>query len=228
MRPYRNVILVIVLILMMAITGNVLLRSEDVLTLGTIRTHAGSLRSTAQQYGFGAGVVFVVVFVIVSSFLPGAALLTLLAGFLFGTLRATLYVDAATTGAAVLSFSISRNLCGKWVQKRHVMELRSLNRHIDEYGHLYLLMVRLVPMVPFFWVNLTAGLTRVRLRTFIWTTAVGSLPGILVFSYAGRRLLGIQSMEDVFTPDVIVSGILLMLLLGAALGVHLLLRRSAH
>jgi len=200
--------------------------SEEVLTLSTIKAHADAVKGIADDYPLTAAIVFVAAFVVVNLFLPGAALLTLLGGYVFGVLAAVLYVDVATTAAAVLCFVISRNVCGKAVQRRYADRLKSLNAHIAEYGYLYLLLIRLFPMLPFFGINLTAGLTRVRLRTFAWTTAVGSIPGIAIFSYAGGSLLAIRSVEEVLTPKAIIAVALLIVMVAGVLTFQLAVDRD--
>lgn len=195
--------------------------SEEILTLSKVKAHADAVRGIADDYPLAAAIVFIAAFVVVNLFLPGAALLTLLGGYAFGVLRAVVYVDVATTAAAVLCFVISRNVCGKVVQRRYADRLESLNAHIAEYGYLYLLLIRLFPMLPFFGINLTAGLTRVKLRTFAWTTAAGSIPGIAIFSYAGGSLLAIRSVEEVLTPKAIIAVALLIIMLVGVLAFRL-------
>ena len=226
MKQHWRIVPAVLVGLTVAVIAVVLVESQDVLTLGRVKAHAASLKSTARQHKLSTGLVFMLVFVVVNVFLPAAALLTLLGGYVFGVVRAALYVDVATTATAVLCFTASRNLCGKWVQKRYADQLESLNTHIAEYGHWYLLVVRLLPMAPFLWINLTAGVTKVKLRTFTWTTAVGSIPGIIIFSYAGKSLLSINAVEDVFTPHVVIAIALLVVSLGCVLMVRLLTKKG--
>lgn len=226
MKQRRKMIAVLVIALIVAVAAIALAESDYGLTLGKVKAHADSLKNDARQHEIEAGLLFMGVFVALSLFLPGAALLTLLGGYVFGVVRATLYADAATTIAAVACFVVTRKLSGKWVQKRYAEQLESFNGHIAEYGYLYLLVIRFVPMVPFFWINLTAGLTKIKVRTFAWTTAVGSVPGIIIFSYAGESLFSINAVEDIFTTDVIVALALLILLLGCVFIVRTVSRKG--
>lgn len=198
--------------------------SAGVLTLGTVKLHAFSLREIAQEGPFLSAIVFVTVFVALTLMLPAAALLTLLGGFLFGPLLAILYVLGATTAAAVLCFLVSRHLAEQWVQKRYADRLGSLNAQIEKHGPVYLIAVRLVPLVPFVAVNLAAGLTRVRLGTFAWTTALGAFPGIAVFSYAGSRLWQLRSVKDAWNANSIAVVVLVSLLLAVGVATAYLLK----
>lgn len=89
------------------------------------------------------------------------------------------------------------------------MRLAKFNDELDRNGAGYLLFMRFIPLFPFFLINLCAGLTNLKLRTFLWTTAVGILPGSLVFTYAGRQIREINSLGDIMTPQVYGAFILL-------------------
>jgi uncharacterized membrane protein YdjX (TVP38/TMEM64 family) len=109
----------------------------------------------------------------------------------------------------LLGFWISRTFVGRWAQKKWARQLRYFNKELAQHGHIYLLGVRMVPIAPYMLINVLVGLTRIRAWTLLWTTAIGSLPCIFVWSYAGRQFLSIESIEDVFTPQVIFAFILL-------------------
>lgn len=198
----------------------------DGLTLSQIQASALSLREQAETHYIASVFIFIVAYVAVNLWLPAAAVLTLLAGFLFGTVAGAVYVTAAATLGAVCGMWVSRHLLGHWVQRRFGRQLAGFNQHLHEQGYLYLVLVRMIPMLPYTLVNNLAGLTKVRLRTIAWTTAVGTLPGILIFTYAGRHLLSIQSIDEVLTPKVIAAFALLLLFVCSVIAVRLLLSRS--
>jgi len=181
----------------------------DELSLGGIQDIAVFLKGQVQANYAAAVAIFMVVYIVVNLWMPAAAVLTLLGGFLFGTAGAVVYVDTAATVGGCLAFWISSRFGGNWIQSRWRRQLVGFNRQIRRRGYAYLLVVRLIPMMPYMLVNFLAGLAAVPLRTFIWTTAVGSLPGILLLSYAGRQLLSIKSVEAVLTPRVIAAFVLL-------------------
>ncbi len=192
-------------------------------SLSSIQNFAGDLKVMTQQNYFATVVIFFAVFVFINLWFPAAAVLTLLAGYLFGSLLGALYVDAAATSGAAISFIVSRKFAGNWVQVKWKDQLAAFNRDLDRNGYIYLLIVRLIPMMPYILINILAGLTKVRLKTFLWTTAVASLPGILVFSFAGKQLLNIKSVNQLFTPKVIIAFALIISFLGISLVIRKIL-----
>ena len=146
--------------------------------------------------------------------LPFAAPMTVLGGFLFGTLLGAIYTNIGATIGATLVFLLVRYSIGEYVQERYTAQLKQLNALIDHYGNLFMIMVRLIVIFPFFLVNVLAGLTPISVRTFVWTTAVGIFPASLVYSFAGRQLQELESMRDIFSPLMILAfaGIALLIL----------------
>ena len=144
--------------------------------------------------------------------LPGAALLSLAAGALFGAILGTICCDIAATLGAMLAFLGARYLFHDAVQKKFGGRLEKLNRELEAQGLHYLLFLRLVPIIPFFLINLAAGVTRLPLRTFILGTMVGIIPGGFVYCNAGATLATIDSIGKIASPRVIASLTLLGLL----------------
>ncbi|MRR15962.1 MAG: TVP38/TMEM64 family protein [Deltaproteobacteria bacterium] len=182
------------------------------LTAETFRLYRAELLAvTAEHYGPVAA-LFIAVYIIVAALsIPGAAILTLAAGFLFG-FAGMIYVNIGASGGAILAFLIARYLVGDWVQKRYGGKLESFNAEMAENGYRYLLTLRLIPLFPFFLVNLLSGLTRVPLATFAWTTVVGIVPGSFVYIYTGRQLGVIEKPGDILSWPMILAFILLGLL----------------
>ncbi|GFO54896.1 TVP38/TMEM64 family protein [Geomonas sp. Red276] len=141
--------------------------------------------------------------------LPGAAILSLAAGALFGSFLGTVYAVAAATIGATLAFLVARYLLRDTVLHRFGPRLEGLNRELELRGFNYLLFLRLVPLFPFFLINLAAGLTRIRLGTFAAATLIGIIPGGFVYVNAGAGLAGIHSLGDVVSPRVLGSFALL-------------------
>jgi uncharacterized membrane protein YdjX (TVP38/TMEM64 family) len=137
--------------------------------------------------------------------LPAATVLTLAAGALFGRWLGTGVVSLASTLGATLAFLASRYLFRDWVQRRFGARLETINRGVEQDGAFYLFTIRLVPLFPFFLVNLGMGLTRMRLRTFVWVSWLGMLPGTFLYVNAGRELGRIDSPGEVLSLSVIVS-----------------------
>ena len=141
--------------------------------------------------------------------LPGAAVLSLAAGALFGAALGTLYAVAAATAGATAAFLAVRYLLREPVMARFGPRLEGLNRELETRGLNYLLFLRLVPLFPFFLINLAAALTRLPLRTFVAGTLVGIIPGGFVFCNAGASLAAIDSLRGIVSPRVLGSFALL-------------------
>ncbi len=141
--------------------------------------------------------------------LPGAAILSLAAGAIFGSVSGTVYANIAATIGATLAFLVTRYLLRDVVLNKFGSRLEGMNRELEERGFNYLLFLRLVPLFPFFLINLAAGLTRLPLRTFFLGTMIGIIPGGFVFVNAGASLASIDSLSGVASPRVLGSFVLL-------------------
>lgn len=141
--------------------------------------------------------------------LPGAAVLTLAAGGLFGLTVGTVIVSFASSIGATLACLVSRFLLRDWVQNRFGDKLSAINAGIDREGAFYLFSLRLVPVFPFFIINLLLGLTRIRLFTFYWVSQLGMLAGTLVYVNAGKELAKIDSLAGIISPGVLASFVVL-------------------
>ena len=155
---------------------------------------------------------FIVYVLITGASLPGAAVLTLAAGAIFGLVTGVLLVSFASTLGASLAFLVSRYLFRDSVQSRFAGSLKSINDGIDKDGPFYLFALRLVPAFPFFVINLVMGLTRLKLWTFFWVSQLGMLAGTVVYVNAGTQLAQIESASGIFSPGIIASFVLLALL----------------
>ena len=137
--------------------------------------------------------------------LPGATILTLAAGALFGLLWGTVLVSLASTTGATLAFLGARYLFRDGVQKKFSQRLKKINEGVQKDGAFYLLTLRLVPVVPFFIINLVMGLSPLPVRTFFAASMVGMLPGTIVYVNAGTQIAQINSLSDVLSPGLIAS-----------------------
>jgi len=150
--------------------------------------------------------------VVVALSLPGAAVMTLLGGALFGMLVGTVAVSFASTLGATLACAASRFLLRDWVQRKTGATLQAVQNGIERDGAWYLLTLRLIPAFPFWLINLALGLTRMPIVTFYWVSQVGMLPGTIVYVFAGRQLGRIESLSGILSPGVIAAFVLLGLL----------------
>lgn len=156
-----------------------------------------------------AGIFFAVYVLVTSLSLPGAALMTLLGGAVFGLGWGLLIVSFASTLGATLAMLISRFLLRDWVQARFGRRLDAINSGVEREGAFYLFALRLVPAFPFFLINLAMGLTRIRVGTFWLASQIGMLPGTLVYVNAGRQLGELESLGGILSPEVIGAFVLL-------------------
>jgi dihydrolipoamide dehydrogenase len=154
--------------------------------------------------------VFFAIYVAVTGLsLPGAAIMTLVAGAIFGLLVGTIVVSFASTIGATLAFLASRFLFRDTVQRKFGDKLRAINAGVEREGAFYLFTLRLVPLFPFFVINLVMGLTPIKTRTFYWVSQVGMLLGTLVYVNAGTQLAQIQSLKGILSPGLVISFVLL-------------------
>ncbi|MFO7685192.1 MAG: TVP38/TMEM64 family protein [Desulfobacterales bacterium] len=137
--------------------------------------------------------------------LPGAAVMTLAGGGLFGLTVGTVAVSFASTIGATLACVVSRFLLREWVQNKFGDKLATINAGIEKEGAFYLFSLRLVPVFPFFVINLLMGLTRMRLFTFFWVSQIGMLAGTIVYVNAGKELAQIDSLAGILSPGVLIS-----------------------
>ena len=135
-----------------------------------------------------AAIFFAVYVAVTGLSLPGAAILTLVAGAIFGLLWGTIIVSFASSIGATLAFLASRYLLRDWVQARFGDKLKPINEGVAREGAFYLFALRLVPAFPFFVINLVMGLTPIKTRTFYWVSQVGMLAGTIAYVYAGTQL----------------------------------------
>lgn len=203
---------IVVLVLFLTMVLAVIFWGLDFLTLENIHKNQDRMKILVEQNPVRSVTLFVLAYITTAFFVPGALLLTLVAGFLFGVLPGTLYVIIGDTSGCVAAFLLSRYLIGEWIQEKFDRELRAFNREISLHGHNYLFALRVLPILPSFLVNYFAGLTRIPLKTFALTTSLGSLPGAAVYAFAGRKLGEVRQLEDLFSPDLILVFALLGLL----------------
>jgi uncharacterized membrane protein YdjX (TVP38/TMEM64 family) len=143
--------------------------------------------------------------VITALSLPGATVMTLAGGALFGFVITLIAVSFASTIGATLACFVSRYLLRGWVENKFGDKLSIINEGIEKEGIFYLFMLRLIPAFPFFLINLVMGLTRIRLYTFYWVSQIGMLAGTAVYVNAGKELGKIDSLSGILSPGLIVS-----------------------
>ena len=163
----------------------------------------------AQNRALVIGIYMAVYILVTALSLPGAAVMTLAGGALFGLWVGTIVVSFASTIGATLACFVSRFILRDWVQNKFKDKLETINRGIEKEGAFYLFTMRLIPAFPFFVINLVMGLTRMRLFTFYWVSQVGMLAGTIVYVNAGKELGKIDSLSGILSPSLIISFVIL-------------------
>lgn len=154
--------------------------------------------------------VYMAIYILVTALsLPGAVVLGLAGGALFGFVVGTIVVSCASTIGATLACYVARVLLQGWVQAKFGTALTAINQGMEREGAFYLFTLRLIPIVPFFVINLVMGLTRMPLATFFWVSQVGMLAGTMVFVNAGKELAKIDSVRGILSPGLLLSFALL-------------------
>lgn len=204
-----------IVLLVLFITAIILIRYSPfgaLFTFENLKQHRDSFSLDVQGHYWLSVGCFISLYVLVTSLsLPGAAVLTLAGGFLFGTLAGTVYVNVGATTGASFAFLSARYLLGKGLQERYQGQLSKFNSEIERSGTSYLLTLRFIPVFPFFLVNFLSGLTTIPLRTFIWTTSLGIIPGTVVYAFAGQQIGSLNSLSEILSKKVIIAFVVLAL-----------------
>jgi uncharacterized membrane protein YdjX (TVP38/TMEM64 family) len=198
-----------VLLLVLFVLVVILARSSpfgSAITFENLKQNREALVSRVGAHYVLSVASFIAVYVLATALsVPGAVILTLAGGFLFGTAASVIYIDIGATAGAACAFLSARYLLGNRLQQKYGGQLAKFNREMDLNGASYLLTLRLIPVFPFFLINFLAGLTKVPLRTFLWTTSLGIIPGTAVFAFAGQQLGSINSPADILSKKVIAA-----------------------
>ncbi|HEY7809255.1 MAG TPA: FAD-dependent oxidoreductase [Allosphingosinicella sp.] len=180
------------------------------LTLAELKARQADLAAYVQANPLQALAAFFLLYVAVTALsLPGAAILTLAAGAIFGLWQGTLVASLAATVGASFAFLSSRYLLRDWVKARFGARVAAVDRGVGQDGAFYLLTLRLIPVFPFFLINLAMGLTAMRLIPYALVSQIGMLPGTLVYVNAGTQLARVESTGDIFSPALLGSFLLL-------------------
>ena len=183
---------------------------NQLLTLQGLKSGLVTFEAWRSDSPIFVGGVFLLLYVIVTALsLPGAVIMTLAAGALFGLLWGTLIVSFASSIGATLAFLVSRYLLQDAVQSRFGDRLKAFNEGVARDGAFYLFTLRLVPIFPFFLINLLMGLTAIRALTFYWVSQVGMFVGTVVYVNAGTQLGQLESLSGILSPSLLLSFVLL-------------------
>lgn len=214
-RRYRKLL---ILIIVAATAGGLAWQFGNYLKLDYLATQESQLRAFQQQYPVLIfGVAFLIYVLVTGLSLPGAAPLTLLYGWYFGFGPTLILVSFASTAGATISFLTSRYLLRGSLEHKFGDRLQTFNQHLESEGAFYLFTLRLIPVVPFFVINLVMGLTQLPTRTYWWVSQLGMLPGTAVYVYAGSSVPNLGQLADQGAAAVLSPQQLFQLFLAFAL-----------
>lgn len=209
MKKYLNKIIIIAVIVI-AVAAFRIFNLGEYLSLSYIKESREKFESLYAEHTLPVIGGYMLIYILVTSLsLPGAAVMTLAGGALFGLLRGTIIVSFASTIGATLACLVSRFILRDWVQGKFGERLKTVNDGIEREGSFYLFTLRLIPVFPFWLINLVLGLTKMPLRTFYWVSQFGMLPGTIVYVNAGKELGKIDSLSGILSPGLILSFVLL-------------------
>ncbi|QOR38264.1 FAD-dependent oxidoreductase [Billgrantia diversa] len=202
--------LILVLVLVFLVAAYFLSGADEALTLTNLQAEQARFQAWLADDPLTVAGGFFLFYVIMAALsLPGAALLTVLGGALFGLGWGLVIISFASTLGATLAALIARTLLRSPLEKRFAPQLERINAGIHREGAFYLFTLRLIPLFPFFVINLVMGLTRMRLWTFYWVSQLGMLAGTALYVNAGRELGSLQSLSGILSPGLIGSFVLI-------------------
>jgi pyruvate/2-oxoglutarate dehydrogenase complex dihydrolipoamide dehydrogenase (E3) component/uncharacterized membrane protein YdjX (TVP38/TMEM64 family) len=204
------IVVVFIVLALLLIARSQGISLSDYLSLQSLKAQQENIDAYFQANPLLTAGIYFGVYVLITAFsLPGAAVLTLAGGAVFGLLWGTIIVSFASSIGATLAFLVSRYLLRDMVQARFGEKLKAINAGIERDGSFYLFTLRLVPIFPFFVINLVMGLTPLATRTFYWVSQLGMFAGTIVYVNAGTQLGRIESLDGILSPGLIASFTLL-------------------
>mgnify|MGYP000094298914 CR=1 FL=1 len=202
--------LVIILVLIAGVFGANHFNLTQYLTLEFLKENKEVLDNYYAQNSLATVIQYSIVYILATALsIPGAIILTLAGGAIFGLVKGTIIVSFASTIGATLSFAVARFLLRDLVEKKFKKSLDTINKGIERDGHFYLLTLRLIPAFPFFLINLAMGLTKIKMITYFLVSQVGMLLGTIIYVNAGVQLSKLESVSGILSKELILSFALL-------------------
>ena len=200
----------LLIVIVLAIIAFFFYDIQQYTTLDYIKAKQQNILEYYKQNFFFVLVLFIFLYVLVTALsLPVATFLTLVGGALFGFSTGLIIVSFASTIGATLAFLMARFLAQNYVQKNFKNQLSKINKKFKSEGSFYLFALRLVPVFPFFIINVVMGLMTIKTWTFYWVSQLGMLPGTIVYVYAGTQLVQIETFSDITSPSMLIAFALL-------------------
>ena len=203
--------LVVLFVIVALIAAFFYFDARQYLSFSYLKSQKEGLQAYWQNEPFTTAAVYLLIYIAVTALsLPGAAIMTLAGGAIFGLFMGTILVSFASSIGATLAFLASRYIVGNAVQKRFSGGwIGDINRGIEREGSWYLFTMRLIPALPFFAINLIMGLTPMRVLPFFFVSQLGMLPGTVVYVNAGTQLGQLDSLSGILSPGLLISFVIL-------------------
>lgn len=197
--------IVLITIISTLIIGIYLSGIYRLITFENIKTNLELIKNYYSSHPLSFTAQFVGVYVLITSLsIPGAIVLTLLSGTIFGVIPGTLLVLVCSTVGATIAFLYSKYIFSDFFREKFNERFNKIDRRFNEEGNKYLFSIRMVPVSPFVVINILMGLTNIKLWNYIWITFVGMFPGTLVYVYAGRKMTELDSPSEILTFPILI------------------------
>ena len=195
---------------MLFITSYYFFGLDSYLSFDTLKQNQKKLQEFYANYPFRVILIYSIIYLIVVIFaLPGAAVMTLAGGWIFNLFLGTVLVSLLSTTGATFNFLLSRYFFRSQLEKKFASTLNKINEGLKKDGNFYLFSLRMIPIFPFFLINLVMGLTNMKVRDFFMVSQIGMLAGTIAYVNAGTQLASIQSPTDILTFPVLISFVIL-------------------
>jgi len=176
----------------------------SLLTIDAIKHHREFLLSYVREHYALSALAYTAIYTIDAAlFLPATSMLIMIGGLLFGISGTLAYATIGATLGGTIAFLVTRYALGQRMQAKYGHKLADFNKSVQANCIRYLLCVRIIPIFPFFLINVLAGLTLIPVTTFIWTTAIGIVPNIVLYAAVGKQLTSLNTFRDIVTPHFI-------------------------
>lgn len=203
-KTWTKILVLITIIALLALYR--FLGLSEYLTFENLKSQKDFLQNYVNKNLFQSLIIYFLVYVVsVAVGLPGASILTLAGGAIFGLIFGTILVSFASTIGATLNFLLSRYFFQDFVKKKFPKQMEEINKGIQKDGAFYLFTLRMIPLFPFFLINLLMGLTNISVWKFFFVSQIGMLLGTIVYVNAGTQLANIDSIQKIFSPELILS-----------------------
>lgn len=209
MKKNKVKLLVAVLVILLILAGR-LFEVQALFSMEKINSNLEQLQAFVSSHLILSSLLFIAIYTaVVALALPIASVLSLGAGLIMGLEVAVFSVVIAATLGASINFLLTRYLIGEQIQLKYKDKLAKINKELDVNGRSYLLTLRLIPLFPFFLINLAAGLSNVGFKTFVWTTALGIIPGTFAYVYLGTSLKYLSDDQPGLPMPIVIALVLI-------------------